>query len=61
VIIAVADLLTRLTAEAIDAGIIQLVVGAVVRDQGRILLLRRPADDFMGAISEPALRQGRPG
>lgn len=33
-------------------GIAQLVVGAVIVDDGRVLLLRRPAEDFMGGIYE---------
>jgi 8-oxo-dGTP diphosphatase len=47
-----ADLLPRLTAEAAHDDIVQLVVGAVVRDEDKVLLLRRPADDFMGGIYE---------
>lgn len=46
------ELLPRLTAEAERDGIVQLVVGAVVRDGDAVLLLRRPADDFMGGIYE---------
>ncbi len=33
-------------------GIAQLVVGAVIVDSDRVLLLRRPAEDFMGGIYE---------
>lgn len=33
-------------------GIAQLVVGAVIVDDGRVLLLRRPVEDFMGGIYE---------
>lgn len=38
------------TAEA--AGIRQLVVGAVIRHDDRVLLLKRPETDFMGGIWE---------
>ena len=44
--------LPRMTAQAERDDIVQLVVGAVVRDGGNVLLLRRPADDFMGGIYE---------
>jgi 8-oxo-dGTP diphosphatase len=58
---AIADLLPLLTSEASRDGIAQLVVGAVVRDQRRILVLRRPADDFMGAIFELPSGKVNPG
>ncbi|MBB5912789.1 8-oxo-dGTP diphosphatase [Nocardia transvalensis] len=45
-------LIDRLTAEAANDGIQQLVVGAVVRHCGKVLLLQRPEDDFMGGIWE---------
>ncbi|MDQ1294282.1 MAG: 8-oxo-dGTP diphosphatase [Actinomycetota bacterium] len=48
----IADLVFRLTTDAEQDDIVQLVVGAVVRDGDRVLLLRRPADDFMGGIHE---------
>ncbi|MEV0361347.1 NUDIX domain-containing protein [Nocardia fusca] len=41
-----------LTIEAERDGVEQLVVGAVVESDGRVLLLRRPGDDFMGGIWE---------
>ncbi|MBF6454430.1 NUDIX domain-containing protein [Nocardia cyriacigeorgica] len=41
-----------LTTEAERDGVQQLVVGAVVEHDGRVLLLRRPGDDFMGGIWE---------
>ncbi|GAB3237757.1 hypothetical protein GCM10027447_37070 [Glycomyces halotolerans] len=46
------SLLTRLTADADLDGVQQLVVGAVVQHDGKILLLQRPVDDFMGGIWE---------
>ena len=48
----IAALLPRLTAEAAADDIVQLVVGAVVRDGDKVLLLRRPPEDFMGGIYE---------
>lgn len=50
-----------LTAEAERDGIQQLVVGAVVEHDGRILLLRRPEDDFMGGIWELPSGKVEPG
>jgi 8-oxo-dGTP diphosphatase len=47
-----ASLLEELNAEAERDGVQQLVVGAVVQHDGRVLLLRRPDDDFMGGIFE---------
>ena len=47
-----ASLIQRLTAEAEGDGVQQLVVGAVVRRDSAVLLLRRPQDDFMGGIWE---------
>ncbi|MBY8856068.1 NUDIX domain-containing protein [Nocardia sp. CA2R105] len=46
------DLIERLTTEASGDGIQQLVVGAVVQHDGKVLLLQRPEDDFMGGIWE---------
>jgi 8-oxo-dGTP diphosphatase len=45
-------LLDQLIAEADADGVQQLVVGGIVRSGDTILLLRRPADDFMGGIYE---------
>lgn len=45
-------LLEKLTREADQDDVQQLVVGAVVQHGGKILLLQRPADDFMGGIWE---------
>jgi 8-oxo-dGTP diphosphatase len=47
-----APFLQQLTAEAARDSVQQLVVGAVVQHDGNILLLQRPADDFMGGIVE---------
>jgi 8-oxo-dGTP diphosphatase len=44
--------LEDLTAQAARDGIVQLVVGAVITDAGRVLVLQRPSDDFMGGIWE---------
>ncbi|PXX71199.1 8-oxo-dGTP diphosphatase [Nocardia tenerifensis] len=45
-------LLETLTSEAERDQVQQLVVGAVVAHDGKVLLLQRPADDFMGGIWE---------
>jgi len=47
-----ASLLEELNAEAERDGVQQLVVGAVVQHDGKVLLLQRPDDDFMGGIFE---------
>jgi 8-oxo-dGTP diphosphatase len=47
-----AQFLQQITAEAKEDGVQQLVVGAVVQHDGNVLLLQRPADDFMGGIFE---------
>ncbi|GGN20018.1 hypothetical protein GCM10011609_71500 [Lentzea pudingi] len=54
-------LLERLTKEAEADGVVQLVVGAVVEDDGKVLLLKRPADDFMGGIFELPSGKVEPG
>jgi 8-oxo-dGTP diphosphatase len=46
------SLLAGLTSAAEMDGIQQLVVGAVVHDGSKVLLLQRPNDDFMGGIFE---------
>jgi len=46
------SLIERLTAEAEADGVQQLVVGAVVQHDKKVLLLQRPEDDFMGGIFE---------
>ncbi|RJO70672.1 NUDIX domain-containing protein [Nocardia panacis] len=45
-------LLKTLTSDAARDHVQQLVVGAVVAHGGKVLLLQRPADDFMGGIWE---------
>ncbi|MFQ6396653.1 NUDIX domain-containing protein [Nocardia sp. KC 131] len=45
-------LLEKLTDAAERDGVQQLVVGAVVQNEGKVLLLQRPIDDFMGGIWE---------
>jgi 8-oxo-dGTP diphosphatase len=47
-----AEAATALVAEAEDAGIDRLVVGAVVAGSGKVLLLLRSEDDFMPGIFE---------
>jgi 8-oxo-dGTP diphosphatase len=47
-----ASLLGELNAEAERDDVQQLVVGAVVQHDGKVLLLQRPDDDFMGGIFE---------
>lgn len=44
--------LEQLVTHAEQAGVHQLVVGAIVRDGDSVLLLQRPEDDFMGGIFE---------
>jgi 8-oxo-dGTP diphosphatase len=45
-------LLEQITAEANKDGVQQLVVGAIVRHNDKVLLLKRSEDDFMGGIFE---------
>ncbi len=47
-----ASVLEELTTQAANDGVRQLVVGAIVRAGDKVLLLKRPADDFMGGIYE---------
>lgn len=47
-----ASVLNQLTAQAASDGVQQLVVGAIVQDGNKVLLLKRPDDDFMGGIFE---------
>ena len=55
------SVLDQLAAEARENGVRQLVVGAVIASGGAILLLRRPADDFMGGIYELPSGKVEPG
>ncbi|AVH25453.1 NUDIX domain-containing protein [Nocardia cyriacigeorgica] len=50
-----------LATEAERDGVQQLVVGAVVEHDGRVLLLRRPGEDFMGGIWELPSGKVEPG
>jgi 8-oxo-dGTP diphosphatase len=55
-----ACLLKLFRSEAQRDGVQQFVVGAVVQHDGKVLLLQRPEDDFMGGIlSCPAARSKR--
>lgn len=45
-------LIKTLTTDVASDGVQQLVVGGVVQHAGRVLLLQRPEDDFMGGIWE---------
>lgn len=45
-------LLEQMSAEAISDGVQQIVVAAVLQHGGKVLLLQRPQDDFMGGIFE---------
>jgi 8-oxo-dGTP diphosphatase len=47
-----ASVLEKLTIQAANDGVQQLVVGAIVQDKNKVLLLKRPEDDFMGGIFE---------
>lgn len=47
-----AAVLERLAMLAENEGVQQLVVGAIVQDDGKVLLLHRPEDEFMGGIFE---------
>lgn len=54
-------LISQLTDTAAADGVQQLVVGAVVASGGRVLLLQRPEDDFMGGIFELPSGKVEPG
>jgi 8-oxo-dGTP diphosphatase len=47
-----ASMLEKLTIQAANDGVQQLVVGAIVQDENKVLLLKRPEDDFMGGTFE---------
>jgi 8-oxo-dGTP diphosphatase len=55
------DALSALTDMAKADGIEQLVVGAIIRYEGTVLLLKRPAADFMGGIWELPSGKVEPG
>lgn len=55
------DVYAKLVREADADGIQQLVVGAVIQDQDRVLILKRPATDFMGGIWELPSGKVEPG
>lgn len=54
-------LIEQLTTGASSDGVQQLVVGAVVQHDGKVLLLQRPEDDFMGGIWELPSGKVEPG
>jgi 8-oxo-dGTP diphosphatase len=56
-----ASQLDKLTTLAKMDGIGQFVVGAVVQHEGKVLLLQRPDDDFMGGIFELPSGKVEPG
>lgn len=56
-----AELFADLAQTAVAAGVGQLVVGAVVRHDNRVLLLKRPETDFMGGIWELPSGKAEPG
>ncbi|MBF6185114.1 MULTISPECIES: NUDIX domain-containing protein [Nocardia] len=55
------SLIDDLTTTAHRDGVQQLVVGAVIEHQDRVLLLRRPGNDFMGGIWELPSGKVEPG
>ncbi|MGL5825214.1 MAG: NUDIX domain-containing protein [Nocardioides sp.] len=55
------NLVAQLADEAERDGVQQLVVGAVVQNDGKVLLLQRPEDDFMGGIFELPSGKVEPG
>ena len=46
------EFLNELLISAKNEGVIKVVVGAVIKNDDKVLLLERPEDDFMGGISE---------
>jgi 8-oxo-dGTP diphosphatase len=56
-----AALLEKLKTEAARQDVQQLVVGAVVQHDGKVLLLKRSEDDFMGGIFELPSGKVEPG
>ena len=55
------DVYAALAREAEADSVQQLVVGAVIEDHARILILKRPATDFMGGIWELPSGKVEPG
>ncbi|RLK58778.1 NUDIX hydrolase [Actinokineospora cianjurensis] len=55
------QLLIDLVSTAEADGVQQLVVGAVIIHEERVLLLKRPGDDFMGGIHELPSGKVEPG
>lgn len=53
--------LAQLTAEAHSDGVQNFIVGAVIANNGNVLLLRRPETDFMGGIHELPSGNAEPG
>jgi 8-oxo-dGTP diphosphatase len=56
-----AELMHELTAQAGHDGIVQLTVGAVIANDGAVLLLRRPPGDFLAGIYELPSGKVEPG
>ncbi|MFF0458663.1 NUDIX hydrolase [Nocardia africana] len=54
-------LIEQLTTGATNDGVQQVVVGAVVQHDGKVLLLQRPEHDFMGGIWELPSGKVEPG
>jgi 8-oxo-dGTP diphosphatase len=54
-------LLSDLTTQAASDGVQQFVVGAMIEHDGKILLLKRPASEFMGGIWELPSGKVEPG
>lgn len=55
------SLMEELTLQAQYDEVAQLVAGAVVQHDGKVLLLKRPSDDFMGGIFELPSGKVEPG
>ncbi|KZM68504.1 NUDIX hydrolase [Nocardia terpenica] len=55
------SLLGQLVSQAARDEVQQLVVGAIIQFDGKVLLLQRPTDDFMGGIWELPSGKVEPG
>ncbi|WP_280317607.1 NUDIX hydrolase [Nocardia wallacei] len=55
------SLIEQLTIDATRDDVQQLVVGAIVQSRGKVLLLQRPTNDFMGGIWELPSGKVEPG